>query len=109
MAVLATIGVQAQTEITSKCGCKSETTYLEKWDFTRTDSTETLDNPDLNDWIVINWVESTIRIKGQAKPYTIKYHVSATEPEAKVWFADKLLTLFYDNKGHYTGHQITNL
>ena len=94
----------AQT-VTTKCGCASQTIEIQKWEWSRTDSTETLTDPDVN-----NWVQLDFKNKKALTPfgdtYDMKSYSSAFEPLTIISYSDVLLKIRYDGRGNYVSHTI---
>ena len=94
----------AQT-VTTKCGCASQTIEIQKWIWERTDSTETLEDPDLNNWVVLDFKNKRAIIRG-GDSYPMAAHSSAFEPKTIVTYGDVLLKINYDGRGLYLSHTI---
>lgn len=92
---------QAQI-VTSKCGCT-----IQKWIYSRTDTTETLENPDANTWVELDWKNGVAHIKG-GDTYPLKGQASAFEPKTTAWYGGQTLTIYYDERSRYIGHEVKN-
>ena len=102
--MVASISAKAQS-VTSKCGCSSTTIEIEKWNWERNGTTETLENPDLNTWVVLDFQKGTAKVKGVGT-FVMQFVSSANRPQTVVEYDDVRLTINYDNNGSYTSHYV---
>lgn len=96
--LVASFSAKAQI-VTSKCGCT-----LQKWEYTRTDSSEILVSPDVNTWVELDWKNSKAKVKG-GDTYPLTGGSSAFEPKTIAHYGGQTVTIFFDNKNQYIGHE----
>lgn len=95
---------QAQI-VTSKCGCQSATIELEKWEWQRTDSTEILESPNVDTWVILDFKNQTAKVKGVGL-FPMQAVSSAFLPQTTVVYSDVKMTINYDEKGSYVSHSV---
>ena len=111
--VAASVCAKAQTTsppqyVGKKCpDCTEVLTKLTKWHYVRDDSTktETIESPDINTWVVVDWANMTVRIP-KAEFKITRYETTSEKPQVSVSYGDKTLVLYYNQFAQYIGHQV---
>lgn len=103
--VLASYSVFSQSStVPSYIGVKCPKCVVQTWDFYSFDGkVESISSP--TDFINIDWANMTVDRWGFVVQKITGYEISAIVPIAKIWYGDRLLTIFYGNSGRkYSGH-----
>jgi hypothetical protein len=103
--IAAMFSAKAQT-VTTKCGCQTDTAKLEKWIYSRTDSTELFQSPEWNTWVEFDWKNNQVRVRGGQTYPMRQYETSAEEPKVTVWYGTAKFTVLYDKRSRYAGHTV---